>query len=368
MKILYLITKSGVGGAQTHILQLSEALLKKGNSVAITSFPGGWLERESKKIGVKFYDNKYFSNNLNLFLIIKSMKRIQEVINDFQPDLISCHSTMAGLLGRAVVRNKIPTIFTAHGWAFTQGTPLIRARIIALLEKMVSKFCSKIICVSSFDKKIAIKNNIASSNKLVVVHNGVKVRENIDLSKKETRYPLKIVFVGRLVTPKNPVLLLKAYKQLKQELKDKSEILIIGEGEKRKNLEVFIRNNNLNEKVKLLGALPREKVLAILKESNIFVLTSSWEGFPRSILEAMSYGLPVIASNVGGVQESVSEDCGFVVERGNVEAVKLSLEKLIQNPELMKVMGQNASNRLKKHFSLEKMLDKTEEIYKNLLF
>lgn len=366
MKILYLITKSEAGGAQTHIFQLSEALLKKGNSVAIMSFPGGWLETESRKIGVKFYDNKYFSNNLNLFFIIRSMKRIQEVINEFQPDLISCHSTMAGLLGRAVIRNKIPTIFTAHGWAFTQGTSSVRARIIVLLEKIASNFCSKIICVSNFDKKIAIKNNIASNDKLIAIHNGVRVQKDVNLSKKEVGYPLKIVFVGRLVKQKDPMLLLRAYNQLGVELKKKSEVLIIGEGDKRKNLESFIKKHNLNERVKLLGVLPREKVFDVLKKSNIFVLTSNWEGFPRSILEAMSCGLPVIASNVGGVQESISEDCGFIVERGDVEAVQLSLERLIQNLELVKTMSRNAQKKLKSNFSLEKMINKTEEIYESI--
>ena len=280
--------------------------------------------------------------------------------------MISCHSTIAGFQCRLVVRNKIPTIFTAHGWGFTEGTSFVMSRIIIFLEKIAANFCSKIICVSNFDKKIAIKNNIAPTNKLITIHNGVKVREDVDLSKKEINYPLKIVFIGRLVKQKDPMLLLKAYNQLKQELKDKSEVLIIGEGEKRKNLEVFIRTNNLNEKVKLLGVLPREKVLAILKESNIFVLTSNWEGFPRSILEAMSYGLPIIASNVGGVQESVSEECGFVVEKGNLEAVKLSLEKLIQDLELVRRMGKSSQERLKDYFSLAKMLKETEEVYRNI--
>ena len=366
MKILYLITKSEAGGAQTHISQLSNYLSKKGEDVAVISFPGGWLEKKSQEIGVKFYDNKYFSNNFNLFFIIKSIIRIKKIVQEFQPDLISCHSTMAGFQCRIAIQNKIPTIFTAHGWGFTEGTSFVTSRIIVLLEKIAAKFCSRIICVSNFDKKIAIKNNIVSTNKLITIHNGVRVQEDVDLSKKEINYPLKIVFIGRLVKQKDPTLLLKAYNQLKQELKDKSEVLIIGEGGKRKNLEVFIRNNNLNEKVKLLGVLPREKVLATLKESDIFVLTSNWEGFPRSILEAMSYGLPIIASNVGGVQESVSEECGFVVEKGNLEAVKLSLEKLIQNLELIRAMGKNSQKRLKDHFSLAKMLKETEEVYKNV--
>ena len=77
MKIFYLITKSGAGGAQTHIFQISKYLINKGHNVALMSFPGGWLEKEAKALGVEFYPNWYLSNKFNLVNVFKSIKKIK---------------------------------------------------------------------------------------------------------------------------------------------------------------------------------------------------------------------------------------------------------------------------------------------------
>ena len=150
MKILYLITKSEPGGAQTHIYQLSRYFIEKGDQVAIMSYPGAWLEQETGKLGVKFYPNKCFSNIPNPFTIFKAIKEIKKAVKDFNPDLVCCHSTAAGFLGRLTIKNKIPTIFTAHGWAFTKGTPFLRKTIAILIEKVGGRFCSIIIWVWDF--------------------------------------------------------------------------------------------------------------------------------------------------------------------------------------------------------------------------
>jgi len=368
MKILYLITKSEAGGAQTHVCQLSKYFIEKGNQVAIMSYPGGWLEQEAKKIGAKFLPNKYFSNSLNPFKFLKAAREIKKIVKKNKPDIIACHSTFAGLLGRLAIRKKVPTIFTAHGWAFTEGSPFLRKYLAIILEKIAGKFCSKIICVSNCDKKLAIKYKIVPKQKIVTIHNGVDIKHTKTklYSDNQTR-EIKIIFVGRLVNPKNPLLLLESFNDLSTELKNKSQISIIGEGSKRKELEEFIKKNNFKNKIKLLGNLPRERVLKELQQSDIFVLISNWEGFPYTIIEAMNFGLPVIASNVGGINEAIKDDCGILVERGDGQAIKKALEKLLKDPLLIKEMGEKAKERVEKHFSLEKMLEETERVYKKVL-
>ncbi len=367
MKILYIITKSEAGGAQTHIWQLGKYFIGRGYKIGVMSYPGGWLEKEVKKLGAKFYPNYFLSNSINPIRDFRAIKEIKKTVEDFKPDLISCHSTKAGFLGRLAIRNKIPTIFTAHGWAFTEGVPFLRRYLAILAEKIAGKFCSKIICVSDFDKKLALKYKIASPDKLTVIHNGVEIsQDDTDIKQKDVEGIIKIVFVGRLAKPKDPLLLLRAFNDLPFELKNKTRIFIIGEGPKRKELEKFIKENKLEERVKLLGGIPREKVFEVLKKSDIFVLISNWEGFPRSILEAMSCNLPVIASDVGGVKEAVDESCGILVKRGDKERIKNALEKLLKNPPLIREMGKRAKEKVKKEFSLDKMLKKTEKIYQRL--
>jgi len=362
MKILYLVTKSEAGGAQTHIYQLSEYFIEKGNEVGIMSCPGGWLEEEAGKLGIKFYPNKYFSNIPDPIRIFKGMKEIKEVVDNFKPDLISCHSTAAGFMGRLAVRNKIPTTFTAHGWAFTKGTPLWRRYLAILIEKIAGRFCLKIICVSDFDNKLVLKYKIVSEEKIVTIHNGVEFQYFEHLKHSN----IQIVFIGRLAQPKDPLLLLKSFNSLSSELKDKTQISIIGEGPKRKELEKFIKESKLEGKIRLFGGISREKVFEILKKSDIFVLISNWEGFPYTIIEAMSCGLAIIASEVGGIKEAV-DNCGILVQRGDKEEIKNALEKLLKNPSLIREMGQNAQEKVKKEFSLDKMLKETEKVYKSII-
>jgi len=388
MKIFYLITKSEPGGAQTHIWQLAKFFKKKGDAVAMMAYPRGWLESEIKKLGFQFYPNYFLSNNLNPFSGYKAMKEIEKAISDFKPDLLSCHSTAAGFWGRIAIKNKVPTIFTAHGWAFTKGVPFWRKILAILAEKIAAKYCSKIICVSNFDRNLALKYKIASEEKLIVIHNGVEINENqkpslatagrSERKERSSLRPLKsknqndnskikIVFVGRLAKPKEPILLLKAYNDLPDELKEKAEILIIGEGPKRKELEKFIREKDLKEKVKLLGSLPREQVFDVLNQCQIFVLISKWEGFPRTILEAMSCGLAIIASDIGGISEAIDSNCGILLEKNNVLEIKFALEKLLKEPTLINKLGQAAYEKVKKEFNLEKMLKNTGEIYQNII-
>jgi len=349
---------------------------------------------------IRFYPNVFLANTLNPFKIARAMKEINRALRDFKPDLVSCHSTVAGFLGRLVIRKKIPTIFTAHGWAFTEGVPILRKYLAILAEKIAAHWSSRIICVSEFDKKLALRYRIASGDKLVTIHNGVETQKdadikqnNADIKQNKTQKGadikqnsadsnfiqrdsawyqrksalIKIVFVGRLDKQKDPLLLLEGFNSLSSELKNKSQISIIGEGPKRKKLEDFIKENGLEDKVILLGDLSREEVFEFLRKSDIFVLTSNWEGFPRSILEAMSSSLAVIATDVGGVREAVSQDCGILIKRAAQKELKEALEKLLKNPQLIRKMGEAAQKRVKKEFSLDRMFRETEGVYRGIL-
>ena len=393
--------------------------------MALMAYPGGWLEEMTRQINadikqnnaeqhgeifqrdsaryqrnsayIKFYPNRFFSNSINPLYDLRALKRIKEAVSEFKPDLISCHSTKAGFLTRIAIRNRIPTIFTAHGWAFTKGVPILRKYPVLLAEKIASRFCSKIICVSDFDKNLALKYGIASKEKIVTIHNGVELVEwnnadkrgyhaditrnsaditqiNVEIKRNNAEIKrinaekelFRIVFVGRLAQPKEPLLLLEAFSSLPTQLKNKAQISIIGEGPERKQLERFIRKKGLAGRVRLLGSVPRERVFEVLIKSDIFVLISNWEGFPYTILEAMSAGLAVIASDVGGIKEAIGDKSGILIRRGNKKDLEEALESLLKNPLLVKIMGEKARKRIGERFSLQEMLEKTEKVYHNL--
>lgn len=349
MKILYVITKSTEGGAQTHIFQLATYMKNYGYDVSVMAAPGGWLEDTLKENGISFYENKYFSNTLSPLKGWRAVREIKNTVKKVKPDLISCHSTAAGFWTRLAIRNRIPTIFTAHGWGFTDGIPLIKKYTILFLEKIAYRFATKTICVSSYDKDVAARY-FKDTSKMAVVHNGV---EDIHKEKKKSDH-IRIVFVGRLSAQKDPELLVNTFMSLNPK---NAELYIIGDGPKKEFLQK-------DDRIHFLGALSREEVFEELAyEKTLFVLTSFYEGFPRSILEAMVSGAAVVASDVGGVSEVVDGTTGLLVPRGDREHLERVLAFFFTHPEEIEKFGNRARARILEAFTLKHMFEKTMNVY-----
>ncbi len=365
MKILYLITKSEAGGAQTHVAELCRYFKSKGDEIVVMSASGGWLEKECNNIGAKFISNDYFSNSANPLLIYRAIKEIKNCAFQFKPDIIHCHSSTAAFLGRLAIRGKVKTIHTAHGWGFNEGVPWLQKWAVIFAEKLVSKYTHKIICVCKFVKELGVKYGISPEEKMEVVYNGVKVPEMISDRAARQNNKLKILFVGRLARPKLPGLLIDAFLSLPDDLKNKSEIIIVGDGpmlDKLKSKASFFGlDNNI-----FYGEKNSLELEEIYKKSDIFVLPTEWEGFPYVILEAMATGLPVIASGVGGIPEAVTEENGFVV-KNIANDLSYALKMLIANDQLRLDMGIRGREIVQQKFAKESMLLKVESIYKEVI-
>lgn len=363
MNILFVITKSELGGAQTHVDQLSRYLKQNGHVVHVAAFPGGWLHSQAEQAGIPFHPISTLSNSFNPLRGAAAARDILGLARKICPDIIHCHSSAAGLWTRLAVRNAIPTLFTAHGWGFTPGTPRLRRIALLVAEKLVSRFTALFICVSEYDKHLATKYGIAPPRKIAIIHNGIEAQEHAD--RKSSPGPIKAVFVGRLADPKDPELLVRALSELPEQVRDAYELQIIGDGPLLAELQKLVTRHAAN--VRLAGALSRENVLRVLSESDIFVLTSRYEGFPISILEAMSMGLPVIASDVGGIPEAVTPACGILVGAGDKNALKNALVYFAENRDSIRQFGEVARRRAENEFSIDSMCEKTVSIYRRIL-
>ena len=165
---------------------------------------------------------------------------------------------------------------------------------------------------------------------------------------------------------KDPFLLVKAFTKLPREVRDKARITIIGDGPDRGRLEELIASRNLTDSIHLLGAIPREQVLEQLHtQADLFVLLSRWEGFPYSILEAMSTGIPSIASRVGGIPEAMKNGGGVLVD--DLDQLVSALCHLIQDEHARFSIGEQARRRAESHFSIESMCEKTFAVYSQAL-
>jgi glycosyltransferase involved in cell wall biosynthesis len=318
----------------------------------------GWLKNECDKIGATFIVNKYFSNSPNPFRICLAIKEIKKCVENFKPGIVHCHSSAAAFLGRLAVRGKIKTIYTAHGWGFNIGmNPLIRLGVL-LAEKLNARYTDTYICVADFVKKLGLKYHLAPENKFKVIYNGVNIspaREEKDSTS------VKLIFVGRLAEPKRPELTIEAISRLPDEIKNKIKFTIIGDGLKKNHLKNLADAGKID--AEFLGTLPKDRAIAELVRGDIFVFISAWEGFPYTILEAMAHGLPVIASNVGGVAEAVDNTCGILVNN-DAGQISEAILKLVSDKESRIKMGERAREIIVQKFSLEKMLKEVGDIYK----
>jgi len=359
MRVLYIITKSDTGGAQTHLSQLSAFVERKGGSAAIMAHPGGWLQEYCEANGVAFYPNKHLSNSLNPIPDIRAGRLVREAVRDFNPDIVSTHSSKAGIVARLALRNSVPTLFTAHGWAFTDGTSLFRKAIALLFEKSAAPFCARVICVSEKDHQLALRYKVVPKKKLLTIHNGVETDKPQAMVKGTAK---DIAFVARLAPPKNPFLLVEA-------LADVPGLTahFIGGGPDEEQLKEKIAEVGVSDRVILHGDVPREEVFNLLATMDASVLVSDYEGLPRSILEAMSAGLPIVASDVGGVRELVDERNGFVIGRDDKTGLIDALTKLATQEGLAARLGRVSRERVEQEFSLSVMLSKTYAVYEEVL-
>jgi glycosyltransferase involved in cell wall biosynthesis len=275
-------------------------------------------------------------------------------------------------LGRLAARlASVPVIlFTAHGWSFTEGRTRWKQRLLALVERLTARLTDRIICVSEYDRQLAMKFKVGRPDQLVTIHNGLDPRSWTMVDRSTVRRALGlpggdllITMIARLAVQKDPLTLLEASRRLPG---DHWRVLLVGEGPLASHVARFVTEHRLSDRVQLLGA--RMDAMQILAVSDIFVLSSHWEGLPLTIIEAMMAGLPVVATRVGGVDELIEDGVtGTLVPPRNAAALTAALDELLQNGSRRRQMGQAGRQRALGLFTLDLMIQQTRELYRECL-
>ncbi len=282
-------------------------------------------------------------------------------IDSFQPDLVSTHSSKAGVLGRlACLATSTPCLFTAHGWAFTNGVPEPKRSLYQWVEKLSEPLADRIICVSENDRQIGIQSGM-SPDRLVTIHNGMP-DITIDLRSTPVKAdPVRLVMVARFDKQKDHQTLLTAFKDIPN-----AHLDLIGDGPNLPQAKAYVAQNNLTHRVNFLGF--QQNVAQFLAKAHVFTLISNWEGFPRTIIEAMRAGLPVVASDVGGAAEAITEGVtGYAIPRGDVSTLRDRFTRLVNNAELRQSMGHQGRLRYEAEFTFDHMFEKTFAVYEEVL-
>jgi glycosyltransferase involved in cell wall biosynthesis len=369
MKILYVVTGAGYGGAPVHVLRLIRADIESGHIVGLVTAPQSRIISEAEELGARVFPNSYFVRRVKAVSDIRALWVVLKSVREFDPDLVSAHSTKAGFAARlacAVLRRRV--VFTAHGWAFGEERGRLRTRILVLMESLAARVTAKIICVSDHDRHLALRYGVAQPGKLIVIHNGVDPKPFLDANPVGVRTEFNLgqnrvmTTVGRLAPPKDPLTLLTACRSVKGDF----VLLVVGDGELRSTVECSVSKGGSGHSVVLAGE--RVDVPEILAASDVFVLSSRKEGLPYTIIEAMVAGLPVVATCVGGVPELVEDGVtGFLVPPGDPAALAEALQKVLDDSELRHGMGHAGREKALREFSLDDMLRKTRRVYEEVL-
>lgn len=299
---------------------------------------------------------------------IKAYKQLKKIIKENNYDIIHCHTPVAGVLTRLAARNckNTTVIYTAHGFHFFKGAPLLNWLIYYPVERFCARFTNKLITINKEDYERAKEFSLRKNGKVYYVPGvGIdieKIRNSkVDMcqKKKELGIPENIpvlLSVGELNKNKNHIVVLNALSKLQ----DKRFIyLICGRGTLKEYLEEKIKELRLNNNVKLLGY--RNDITEILKIADLFIFPSKREGLPVSLIEAMEADLPAIASNVRGNRDLTSKENLF--EHDDVDALVKLIEKQLDNIENSKRSKVEYKNL--EQYSLKNVLKQMAEIYKD---
>ncbi len=370
-KVLFVITKGNFGGAQKYVFDLATSIPKDRFEIVVAMGEGGKLGEKLNEKDIRTIQIGNLKRDMNIKNELTSFWQLLQIIRKERPDILHLNSPKAGGIGGVAGRlcGTKNIIFTAHGWAFNENRPFWQKLIIKKFSWFIILLSHKTIAVSE-----KIKNDMRPwpliQNKMTVVYNGVG---EIDFkSKDEARKflipdaPKNALWIGTISELHHIKGLNYAIRAMRT-VSQKHEVIfvVLGEGEKRKELEKLIVDEGLQGKIFLKGFV--HEASTYLKAFDIFTLTSLSEAFSLALLEAGQASLPVVASRVGGIPELInSQSVGILVESKNIIDIYKAIDYLIENKKECEGMAKNLNTRVRNEFSLQKTIEKTIAIYEKI--
>ena len=353
MKILQVITSLSTGGAEKLISEIAPMLRDKGHQVDVLAFDGA--DTAFKKVlidkGIKVYSfgkNCNVYNPLFIFRLAKLMKNY---------DIVHTHNTAPQLFAA------IGSVLCSVVLCTTEHNTSNRRRDwkwYAWIDKWMYRRYNKIICISN-QAEDNLRKYLPKVKNVCTIFNGV------DINRFHNAKPLNslksnkkiVAMVAGFRYQKDQDTLIKAFTHLD---KDKYELWLVGDGERRPILENLVKELDLTDNVKLLGI--RNDIPNVLQTADIIVMSSHFEGLSLSNIEGMSVNKPFIASNVDGLREVV-DGYGLLFPHGDDKALAKNIEKLMTDKEYYKAMAKRCQERAK-DFDIHKMVAAYIDVYKSI--
>jgi glycosyltransferase involved in cell wall biosynthesis len=367
VRIFFLSTSMGMGGADKQLLSGALELRSRGHEVFIASLtPLGPMGLEARGLGIP-------TESLEMRRGVpdpRGLARLARMVRSWKPDVLHSHMVHANLMARALrLFTPVPAVVSTIHNIYEGGALLMTAYRLTngLVDHMT------IISQTAADRFIA--DRIVPRELLRVVPNGVdpalfrnvppgtrdRVRRELGLGDR-----FAWLAVGRFEIAKDYPNMLRAFAKVRARHRD-AVLLLVGRGSLREETESLVRELELEGSARFLGV--RSDVPEVMSAADGYVMSSAWEGMPMVLLEAAAAGLPIVATAVGGNGEVVvDQESGFLVPPRDEEALGSAMLRLMELPEsLRRPMGERGRDRVRTHYGLDRVAERWEDLYREVL-
>ena len=374
-KVVHLITRLELGGAQQNTLYCVEHHDRGRFAVGLWAGEGGRLDAQARAFrDVDVRIVPWIVHPIAPLRDAAAVWRLASMLHDV--DLLHTHSSKAGILGRAAARLAgVPgVVHTVHGWSFNAAQPRLARRAYVEAERAAARVTDRIVCVCRADRDRGLASGIGHSSQYRIVRSGIESSLYAATEEARARARQAIgaapgeVVVGSIANfkpQKGPLDFVEAAR-LARARDPRLRFVVAGDGELRPAVESAIARSGLAGCVQLLGW--RDDVPQLLAGLDVFLLTSLFEGLPRTVLQAMAASVPVVATDTGGVAEVVVDgETGRLVPPGDPAAAAAAIVALAADPGLRARLAAEARSRLTEEFDIRFMVRDLEDLYDDVL-
>lgn len=307
------------------------------------------------------------SHNIGISAL-KEAIQIRKKIKKYKPDIVYAHSSIAGAITRmACVGVKTKVIYNPHGWSFNMESN--KKNIFIVLEKVMSHFCDKIICISDAEKESALKYKICKKSKLCVIYNGIDVDE---YKPKKANLPVSddmfvVGMVGRICKQKAPDVFLKMAGEVKKKIPNSCFVIvgdvIEGEEQERKDIEELAKKMGVD--LIITGWV--DNPLEYMNRFDVGCLLSRWEGFGLVIPEYMLTRTPIVATRVDAIPYLITDGVdGLLVDKDDWENVAKMICMIEADADKKNTLINNAIETVSRRFDVRRVSKQIEALYESM--
>jgi len=389
MKIVHIITRLILGGAQENTLITCKLLAERGHDVTLITGPAlgpeGELFNQTKNQKYKVEIIDRLRRQIHPFNDIISYLNIKKLLLELKPDIVHTHSAKAGILGRFAayslrntqcdIRNT-KIVHTIHGLAFHPYQNAVTNAVYIAIERMAVRWTDAFISVADAMTQQALAAGIGRPEQFVTAYSAIDEDDFLKPigleQKKEFRRKYGIadnavvlVTIARLFMLKGHEYIIESAKELSKKF-DNAAWLFVGDGNLAEHYKQQVQNLGSADKIKFTGLLPPNQIPLAIQSSDILVHCSLREGLARTLPQAMLCGKPAVSFDVDGAREVVNENTGRLIEPKNIEQLTKACAELIEDKGLREKLGKAGLESVRKKFAPETMVDTIEAVYRKL--